>query len=461
MADKIIDIEELAQDQHNFNKGNDQGRALMERSLTELGAGRSILIDRNGNIIAGNKTQEAAIKAGIKKVRVIETTGDELVAVQRTDVDIDSAKGRELAFVDNLATQVNLTWDETELQSVQADVEGFEVSDFGFDIADLPQVEMPAAGDETEEQAIERKRKEFEEKMAAGEIGEDDPEYQEFVKKFEPEIKKTTDDCYTPTLVYDAVAEWVASEYNVSRANFVRPFYPGGDYQKERYKPTDIVVDNPPFSIMSEILKFYTANGIRFFLFAPHLTLFSGSVTGIAYLPTGVSVTYENGANICTSFLTNMEPKNIRFRSEPRLYEAVRKANEVNRAIVVKNNGKMQAKYIYPESLIQSPFLCQCSRLGFDFVATVDETFQVPELDSQKEQGKAIFGKGYLVSDRLVELRRKFESERYERECAFQKKVEKEKQLKEQAAREEATVWPLSERERKIIEGLNQNKKEL
>ena len=220
MADKIIDIEELAQDQHNFNKGNDQGRALMERSLTELGAGRSILIDRNGNIIAGNKTQEAAIKAGIKKVRVIETTGDELVAVQRTDVDIDSAKGRELAFVDNLATQVNLTWDETELQSVQADVEGFEISDFGFDIADLPQVEMPAAGNETEEQAIERKRKEFEEKMAAGELDEDDPEYQEFLKKFE--AKKTTDDCYTPDVVYDAVAEWVASEYNVSRANFVQ-----------------------------------------------------------------------------------------------------------------------------------------------------------------------------------------------------------------------------------------------
>ena len=136
MADKIIDIEELAQDQHNFNKGNDQGRALMERSLTELGAGRSILIDRNGNIIAGNKTQEAAIKAGIKKVRVIETTGDELVAVKRTDVDIDSAKGRELAFVDNLATQVNLTWDQTELEAVQADVEG-------FDIEDLPQVTFP------------------------------------------------------------------------------------------------------------------------------------------------------------------------------------------------------------------------------------------------------------------------------------------------------------------------------
>ena len=66
----------LAQDTHNFNKGNEQGQELMERSFKEMGAGRSILIDRNGHIIAGNKSQKAAIAAGIKKVRVIETTGD-------------------------------------------------------------------------------------------------------------------------------------------------------------------------------------------------------------------------------------------------------------------------------------------------------------------------------------------------------------------------------------------------
>jgi hypothetical protein len=336
-------------------------------------------------------------------------------------------------------------------------VEGFDVGDFGFEIDDLPQVVMPT-GDETEEEAIERKRREFEEKMAAGEIGEDDPEYQEFVKKFEPEIKKTTDDCYTPTLVYDAVAEWVANYYNISQANFVRPFYPGGDYQKEKYPKGCVVVDNPPFSIMSEIIRFYIDNKVQFFLFAPHLTLFSGSTNDITCLPVGVGVTYENGANVCTSFLTNLEPKNIRFRSEPRLYEAVRKANEANRAIVVKNNGKMQARYIYPENLVQTPFLCQCSRLGFDFVATTDETQIVAELDSQKEKGKAIFGKGYFISERLLELRRQFESERYERECAFQKKVEKEKQAKDEAAKAEATVWPLSEREQAIIEQLNQNK---
>ena len=136
--EKVIDIEELAQDTHNFNRGNEQGQQLMERSFKELGAGRSILLDRNGNIIAGNKSQKAAIAAGIKKVRVIETTGDELVAVKRTDVDIDTAEGRKMAYLDNLTTQVNLTWDETEIQAVQADVEGFDVGDFGVSIDQLP-----------------------------------------------------------------------------------------------------------------------------------------------------------------------------------------------------------------------------------------------------------------------------------------------------------------------------------
>ena len=139
--DKIIDIEDLTPDAHNFNQGTDEGRQLMQRSLSELGAGRSILVDRNGNVIAGNKTQEAAIKAGIRRVRVIETDGTELVAVKRTDIDIDSAKGRELALVDNLATQVNLAWDEAELEAM--DVEGFDPGQWGW--------EPPEMGDNTEQ----------------------------------------------------------------------------------------------------------------------------------------------------------------------------------------------------------------------------------------------------------------------------------------------------------------------
>ena len=128
----------------------------MERSLNELGAGRSILIDKNGNIIAGNKTQEAAIKAGITKVRVIETTGDELVAVKRTDVDIDSAEGRKMAYLDNLTTQVNLTWDQTELESVQADVDGFDIADFGIDLG-FPTGDPDEADKVTEDDFDEQK----------------------------------------------------------------------------------------------------------------------------------------------------------------------------------------------------------------------------------------------------------------------------------------------------------------
>ena len=445
MSEKIVDIQTLVQDDHNFNKGTEAGRQLMERSFSELGAGRSILVDKDGRIIAGNKSQKAAIAAGIKKVRIIETTGDELVAVKRTDISLDSKEGRELALADNLTTQVNLEWDKVELQEVAAQ-QGIDLPDWGLD---------PAEFELTEDEAeIERKRKEFEARMAAGEISEEDEEYQEFLKKFEPEIKKTTDDCYTPELVYEACANWVADYYNLNRKNFVRPFYPGGDYQKEKYPADCVVVDNPPFSIMSEIIRYYNAHGIRFFLFAPHLTLFSGASGEVTCLPVGVGITYANGANVCTSFLTNLEPKNIRFRSEPRLYEAVRKANEQNRLIVVKNNGKMQAKYIYPDNLIQSPFLAQCSRLGFDFVATTEETIKVGKLDSQEGTGKAIFGNGYLVSDRLVAERKRFEAEKYERECAFQQKVEKEQQIKEQKAREEATVWPLSDRELQIIKDL-------
>ena len=109
--EKIINIEELVQDEHNFNKGTDEGGKLMERSFKEMGAGRSVLIDKHGKIIAGNKSQKAAIAAGIKRVRVIETTGDELIAVKRTDVELESEQGRKMALLDNLTTQKNLAWD--------------------------------------------------------------------------------------------------------------------------------------------------------------------------------------------------------------------------------------------------------------------------------------------------------------------------------------------------------------
>lgn len=136
MKEEIISINELQQDDHNFNKGTEEGGKLMMKSFSELGAGRSILIDKNGKIIAGNKSQKAAIEAGIKKVRVIETTGDELVAVKRTDLDINSKKGREMALLDNLTTQVNLNWDEVELQNM-ADEYDIDMNEWDMALPDI------------------------------------------------------------------------------------------------------------------------------------------------------------------------------------------------------------------------------------------------------------------------------------------------------------------------------------
>ena len=140
--EKIINIEELVQDEHNFNKGTDEGGKLMERSFKEMGAGRSVLIDKHGKIIAGNKSQKAAIAAGIKRVRVIETTGDELIAVKRTDVELESEQGRKMALLDNLTTQVNLAWDEAELQTITGEIEGFDASEFGLELDEIPDVDL-------------------------------------------------------------------------------------------------------------------------------------------------------------------------------------------------------------------------------------------------------------------------------------------------------------------------------
>ena len=137
--EQVVDIDSLRQDTHNFNRGTEEGQQLMERSFKELGAGRSILLDREGNIIAGNKSQEAARKAGIKRVRIVETTGDELVAVKRTDIDINSKEGREMALLDNLTTQVNLNWDDVELENM---ANQFDIDMNEWDMA-LPEIANP------------------------------------------------------------------------------------------------------------------------------------------------------------------------------------------------------------------------------------------------------------------------------------------------------------------------------
>jgi len=110
---EVIRLSDLQPDANNANKGTERGRYMVEQSLRKLGAGRSIVLDKNGKIIAGNKTAETAGEVGIKDVVIIRTKGDQLVAVLREDLDLDdpTGKARELAYADNRAGQVSLEFD--------------------------------------------------------------------------------------------------------------------------------------------------------------------------------------------------------------------------------------------------------------------------------------------------------------------------------------------------------------
>ena len=135
---EVVDIDDLIQDDHNFNKGTEEGARLIERSFKDYGAGRSVLIDKNNRLVGGNKAQKGFKGAGFRKVVIVDSDADTLVAVRRKDVDLDSKEGRDMALLDNLTTQKNLAWDEVELQQVGANVEGFDVGDFGVSIDQLP-----------------------------------------------------------------------------------------------------------------------------------------------------------------------------------------------------------------------------------------------------------------------------------------------------------------------------------
>lgn len=136
---KQMDLSKLIPDDHNFNMGTKEGGALLEKSLRELGAGRSILLDKDNRIISGNKTVEQAMKVGLKKVRIIDSEGDEIIAVRRKDVSLDDKKGRDLAAADNRVSEVNLKWDEEELKKASSAFDGFKASDWGIDLKQVEQ----------------------------------------------------------------------------------------------------------------------------------------------------------------------------------------------------------------------------------------------------------------------------------------------------------------------------------
>jgi len=119
---KAKKLSDLVPDNKNANKGSQRGRGLLEKSLRKYGAGRSLLIDKNNNVLAGNKTLEIAAELDLK-IKTVETDGTELVVVKRTDLDIDSEAGRGLAIADNRTSEMGLEWDDSILASINQQID--------------------------------------------------------------------------------------------------------------------------------------------------------------------------------------------------------------------------------------------------------------------------------------------------------------------------------------------------
>lgn len=253
---------------------------------------------------------------------------------------------------------------------------------------------------------------------------EETKEYKQFVEKFKP--KKTTDDCYTPPEVYEAVKQWVLEEVpEIRELRIVRPFYPGGDYQAEDYTGA-VVIDKPPFSILAEIKRFYLERNIPFFLFAPALTVLSPENTRITSIIANCTITYHNGAVVSTSFVSNLFGDTA-FILSPDIVNRVKEAQPQAKVT------KTLPLYEYPPNVVTSSSLNRYLNRGVSFRVPRSEVHFTKALDNQRKVGKGLYGSGFIISDRVVKIL----------------------QSAPKLSREIPIRWDLSEREREIIRKLN------
>lgn len=138
--------DEIKFDKRNYRKHNDKNKKLIKKSLEELGAGRSILLDAENEIVAGNGVFEQA-KALKIPVKIVETDGSELIAVKRTDLLTDDDKRKKLAVMDNSTSDSS----EFDLELLSVDFDVPDLQDMGIDIPEIKEKELKDISDELKE----------------------------------------------------------------------------------------------------------------------------------------------------------------------------------------------------------------------------------------------------------------------------------------------------------------------
>ena len=398
---EYLPIGDLKPYEQNARQHGESDVEAIAASIREFGFDDPIGIWGDENLIVeGHGRLLAAERLNMKQVPVIRL--DHLTDEQRRAYALAHNKTAELSG-----------WNFLTLDSELEKIASIDMSAFGFNEDAIQKGAMDWFRDR---ERFDREREEGNE------------EYNEFLDKFE--IKKTTDDCYTPDNIYELIARHVEEEYGVDRKTFVRPFYPGGDYESEDYEGK-VVVDNPPFSILSSIIDFYTDNGIKFFLFAPGVSTIGYSTReNVTCVCAFADITYENGASVKTNFLTNMGNDGIVAMSCPKLHDDIEEQNAKNERELHRD----LPKYSYPVHVATAAMLGYLSEHGEELKIHRKDAVLIRALDAQKESGKGIYGSGLLLSEK-----------------AAAEKAAAEKAAAEKAAAEK---FELSEREWGIVRSL-------
>lgn len=137
---EVIDIADLLPDPKNARKHTPRNVGMIVNALHEVGTGRSGLIDENRRVLAGNATLEALAQAGIKRVKIVKSDGEEWVVVQRDG--LSEKQKKKMALYDNRTSELSF-WDTDILQEMN-DV---ELKDFFYDY-ELVQIGIPGNPDD-------------------------------------------------------------------------------------------------------------------------------------------------------------------------------------------------------------------------------------------------------------------------------------------------------------------------
>lgn len=208
--------------------------------------------------------------------------------------------------------------------------------------------------------------------------------YEQFVEKFKP--KKTTDDCYTPEDVFNVILDYFMRELftplGFSYDDVIRPFWPGKDYTAEDYTGK-IVIDNPPFSCIKEILNFFKEKHIPAVLFCDTRYICDYIAYGFNVYVMPGSITYGNGAKVSTSFITNVDAHACEVRTAPALSKAIERCES--------QKSKEKSNNNYPEQVITASMLRAIAKdIEKEHTISLQKCVHVSSINGRKIYGSAL-----------------------------------------------------------------------